>query len=132
MNNEKVARLIRQSIAALSEALREVEPGGADAKHKGELEKIQGVVCRKFGATWEDLLSNKRSDALTDARQLAMYVARKCTTLSLPEIATAFNRTHVALICGVKQCEKRLNRESRETGREILKEFGYDINDVMA
>lgn len=132
MDNEKVARLIRQSIAALSEALCEVEPGGADAKHKGELEKIQGVVCRKFGVTWEDLLSNKRSDALTDARQLAMYVARKCTTLSLPEIATAFNRTHVALICGVKQCEKRLNRESRETVREILKEFGYDVNDVMA
>ena len=132
MDNEKVARLIRQGIAALSEALYEVEPGGADAKHKGELERIQGVACRKFGVTWEDLLSNKRSDALTDARQLAMYVARKCTTLSLPEIATAFNRTHVALICGVKQCEKRLNRESRETVREILKEFGYDINDVMA
>ena len=131
MDNEKVARLIRQGIAALSEALCEVEPGGADAKHKGELEKIQGVVCRKFGVTWEDLLSNKRSDALTDARQLAMYVARKCTTLSLPEIATAFNRTHVALICGVKQCEKRLSRESRETVREILKEFGYDINDVL-
>ena len=32
----------------------------------------------------------------------------------------------------VKQCEKRLSRESRETVREILKEFGYDINDVMA
>ena len=132
MNNEKVARLIRQSIAALSEALREVEPGGVDAKHKGELEKIQGVACRKFGVTWEDLLLNKRSDALTDARQLAMYVARKCTTLSLPTIAAAFNRTHAAVIVGAKECEKRLSRESRETVREILKEFGYDINDVMA
>ena len=132
MNNEKVARLIRQSIAALGEALREVELGGADAKHKGELEKIHGVACRKFGVTWEDLLSNKRSDALTDARQLAMYVARKCTTLSLPTIAAAFNRTHAAVIVGVKECEKRLSRESRETVREILKEFGYDINDVMA
>ena len=132
MDNEKVARLIRQGIAALSEALCEVEPGGADAKHKGELERIQGVACRKFGVTWEDLLSNKRSDALTDARQLAMYVARKCTTLSLPTIAASFNRTHAAVIVGVKQCEKRLSRESRETVREILKEFGYDINDVMA
>ena len=132
MNNEKVARLIRQGFAALSEALREVEPGGADAKHKRELEKIQGVACRKFGVTWENLLSNKRSDALTDARQLAMYVARKCTTLSLPTIAAAFNRTHAAVIVGVKECEKRLSRESRETVREIMKEFGYDINDVMA
>lgn len=132
MDNEKVARLIRRGIAALSEALCEVEPGGADAKHKGELERIQGVACRKFGVTWEDLLSNKRSDALTDARQLAMYVARKCTTLSLPEIATAFNRTHVALICGVKQCEKRLSRESWAMRKSIMKEFGYDINDVMA
>ena len=132
MDNEKVVRLIRQGIAALGEALCEVEPGGADAKHKGELEKIQGVACRKFGVTWEDLLSNKRSDALTDARQLAMYVARKCTTLSLPTIAESFNRTHAAVIVGVKQCEKRLSRESRETVREIMKEFGYDINDVMA
>ena len=132
MDNEKVARLIRQGIAALSEALYEVEPGGADAKHKGELERIQGVACRKFGVTWEDLLSNKRSDALTDARQLAMYVARKCTTLSLPEIATAFNRTHAAVIVGVKQCEKRLCRESLAMRKSIMKEFGYDINDVMA
>ena len=37
-----------------------------------------------------------------------------------------------AVIVGVKECEKRLSRESRETVREILKEFGYDINDVMA
>ena len=132
MDNEKVARLIRQGIAALSEALCEVEPGGADEKHKGELEKIQGVVCRKFGVTWEDLLSNKRSDALTDARQLAMYVARKCTTLSLPTIAASFNRTHAAVIVGVKQCEKRLCRESWAMRKSIMKEFGYDINDVMA
>lgn len=47
-------------------------------------------------------------------------------------IAAAFNRTHAAVIVGVKECEKRLSRESRETVREILKEFGYDINDVMA
>ena len=51
MNNEKVARLIRQSIAALSEALREVELGGADAKHKGELEKILAALgCEKGDA----------------------------------------------------------------------------------
>ena len=128
MDNEKVARLIRQGIAAL----REVEPGGADAEHEGELEKIQGVACRKFGVTREDLLSDKRSDALTDARQLAMYVARKCTTLSLPTIAASFNRTHVAVIIGVKQCEKRLGRESLAMRESIMKEFGYDINDVMA
>ena len=52
--------------------------------------------------------------------------ARKCTTLSLPTIAASFNRTHVAVIVGVKEREKRLSRESRETVREILKEFGYD------
>ena len=33
MDNEKIARLIRQCIAALSEVLCEVEPGGADVKH---------------------------------------------------------------------------------------------------
>ena len=112
--------------------MRDKQTGWVDANFNDELEKIQDVACRKFGVTREDLLSNKRSDALTEARQLAMYVARKCTTLSLPTIAASFNRTHVAVIVGVKQCEKRLNRESRETVREILKEFGYDINDVMA
>lgn len=71
-------------------------------------------------------------DALTDARQLAMYVARKCTTLSLPTIAASFNRTHAAVIVGVKQCEKRLCRESWAMRKSIMKEFGYDINDVMA
>ena len=32
----------------------------------------------------------------------------------------------------VKQCEKCLNRELRESVSDILREFGCDINDVMA
>lgn len=47
MDNEKVARLIRQGIAALSEALYEVEPGGADVRNiKASLKgfKVSRVV----------------------------------------------------------------------------------------
>ena len=45
---------------------------------------------------------------VADARGLAIYLARKCTSNSLPDIAGFFNRTHAAILFKVHEIRNRL------------------------
>ena len=54
-------------------------------------DKVIKEVSREFNVSEEDILSKKRMEAITFARQIAMYVMREVTDLSLPEIGQTFN-----------------------------------------
>ncbi len=75
------------------------------------LKEIQEVVAKKYSVTIEQILSSERTQSIVTPRQLAMYIARKFTTKSLPEIATVFDKTHATVVHGVKTIEKRLDVE---------------------
>ncbi|MCA1713545.1 MAG: chromosomal replication initiator protein DnaA, partial [Actinobacteria bacterium] len=59
---------------------------------------IQDEVARFFDITVEDLCSTSRSRQLVTARQIAMYLVRELTDLSLPRIGRAFNRDHTTVM----------------------------------
>lgn len=100
---------------------------------KLNIEEIQAVVAKKYSVTITQILSSERTQSIVTPRQLAMYIARKFTTKSLPEIAKLFEKTHATIIHGVKNIEKRLDVESdlKATLAEILSEFGYNLSDKM-
>ena len=79
---------------------------------KLNIEEIQAVVAKKYSVTITQILSAERTQSIVTPRQLAMYIARKFTTKSLPEIAKLFEKTHATIIHGVKNIEKRLDVES--------------------
>lgn len=56
------------------------------------IRNIQLDVCRKYGFTLEDLLSEKRAPKLTKARHEAIHRADAETNKSPSEIARAFHR----------------------------------------
>jgi chromosomal replication initiation ATPase DnaA len=62
-----------------------------------------------------------------------MYISRKFTTKSLPEIAKRFDNTHATIIHGVKSIKERLDVEEdlKATLSEILSEFGYKMSDTL-
>ena len=67
------------------------------------VDKIQNVVSNYFNISLNDMLSQRRSRPLARPRQLAMYLAKKMTTRSLPEIGRRFaNRDHTTVIHAVK------------------------------
>ena len=66
------------------------------------LEAIQDAVCGASGLRRADLLSNSRSPRVARPRQLAMYLARELTSLSLAEIARAFDRDHTTVMHAVR------------------------------
>ena len=100
---------------------------------KLNIEEIQAVVAKKYAVTITQILSSERTQSIVTPRQLAMYIARKFTTKSLPEIAKLFEKTHATIIHGVKNIEKRLDVEAdlKATLAEILSEFGYNLSDKM-
>ena len=100
---------------------------------KLNIEEIQAVVAKKYSVTIAQILSAERTQSIVTPRQLAMYIARKFTTKSLPEIAKLFEKTNATIIHGVKNIEKRLDVESdlKATLAEILSEFGYNLSDKM-
>ena len=62
-----------------------------------------------------------------------MYISRKFTTRSLPEIAKNFEKSHATIIHGVKNISKRLDVEPelRATLEEILSDLGCSMKDMV-
>ena len=68
------------------------------------IENIQKTVASFFQISMQDLLSPRRSRSLARPRQIAMYLAKKYTSKSLPDIGRKFsNRDHTTVIHAVKK-----------------------------
>ena len=95
------------------------------------IEEIQTAVAKKYNVSIAQILSSERTQSIVTPRQLSMYIARKFTTRSLPEIAKFFDKTHATIIHGVRNIEKRMDVEDdlKATLAEILSEFGYKLSD---
>ena len=83
------------------------------------VDKIQNVVSNFFNIPLAEMLSQRRSRPLARARQIAMYLAKKMTTRSLPEIGRRFaNRDHTTVIHAVKTIT-RLSEKDDEMRKNI-------------
>ena len=86
------------------------------------IEKIQNVTSNFFTINLDEMLSQRRSRPLARPRQVAMYLAKKLTTRSLPEIGRKFaNRDHTTVIHAVKTIAKLMegNDELKKNVEEI-------------
>ncbi|MDB9752246.1 chromosomal replication initiator protein DnaA [Pelagibacteraceae bacterium] len=83
------------------------------------VDKIQNVVSNYYNIPLSDMLSQRRSRPLARPRQIAMYLAKKMTTRSLPEIGRRFaNRDHTTVIHAVKTIT-RLSEQDDEMKKGI-------------
>tara|TARA_B100000963_G_scaffold341120_1_gene340486 strand:- start:1357 stop:2748 length:1392 start_codon:yes stop_codon:yes gene_type:complete len=83
------------------------------------VDKIQNVVSNYFNIALSEMLSQRRSRPLARPRQIAMYLAKKMTTRSLPEIGRRFaNRDHTTVIHAVKTIT-RLSEHDDEMKKNI-------------
>ncbi len=83
------------------------------------VDKIQNTVSNYFNIPLTEMLSQRRSRPLARPRQVAMYLAKKMTTRSLPEIGRRFaNRDHTTVIHAVKTIT-RLSEKDDEMKKNI-------------
>ncbi|ATB29874.1 chromosomal replication initiator protein DnaA [Melittangium boletus] len=83
-----------------------------------DVEGIQKEVARYYKVPVEALKEDRRHKALAHARQVAMYLSRKLTKGSFPEIAARFGKDHSTVISAVRKVEKL-----RETDAGVKREL---------
>lgn len=88
------------------------------------IDKILSEVSRTFNVTVEDLKSAKQSAAVSKARQIAIFIVRDITQMSMANIGDEFGgRDHSTIVYAIKKIEKNLNKDTylKETVDDIIK-----------
>ena len=77
-------------------------------------DRILRAVCQHFEVTTADLCSPRRPQALSFARQTAMFLLRERTELSLSEIGGVLGgRDHTTILHGIRKIEAGATGDSR-------------------
>ena len=66
---------------------------------------IISEVCRFYGIEEQVLRGTQKNKNTAEARQLSMYLIRKMTNLSLPDIGREFGRDHSTVIHSIRKIE---------------------------
>lgn len=92
------------------------------------IDKIIEFICTTYKLKLEDILSHKRSKDIAEPRQIAMYLCRELTDISLPRIGNKFGRDHTTVI---HACEKitKLRKEDKNFNRQLEK-YEQDIRNT--
>ena len=89
---------------------------------------IQRMVADYFDLRLTDMSSKRRPRSVSAPRQVAMFLCRKLTRSSLPEIANSFGKTHATVVHACKTIQDRIQveEELRNSVREITRKLGRD------
>ncbi len=83
------------------------------------IDHIQKEVCEYYGLRKIDIKAKKRTKEIALPRQVAMYISKKLTDLSLSDIGREFGgKDHATVIYACKQIEKK--RESNDSFNRIV------------
>lgn len=76
-------------------------------------EDIQRLVAHYYGVKRTEILSERRTAKVVKARQVAMYLTKKLTSRSLPEIGRRFGgRDHTTVLHAVRKIEGLVARDT--------------------
>lgn len=76
------------------------------------IDKIQKEVAEYFRVSVADLKARRRNRNIILPRQIAMYMSRKLTNSSLPEIGSAFGgKDHTTVLHACKKIEKQIQAD---------------------
>ena len=85
-------------------------------------EYILSIVANYFDVTSDEILSSKRSQEISYARQIAMYLLREFTNMSLPKIGQELGgRNHATIVSGIKKIKECLEKD--EDTKKIVEEL---------
>ncbi len=75
-----------------------------------KIDDILKLVSKHFGISRNDILSQRRHRSIVWPRQVGMYLSKKLTSRSLPEIGRRFGgRDHTTVLHAIRKIERELN-----------------------
>ncbi len=99
---------IAQAEHIIRDLMRGLEP------KRIKIEDILRTVSKHFGVSRADILSQRRHRSIVWPRQIGMYLAKKLTGRSLPEIGRRFGgRDHTTVLHAIRKIDRELEGNSR-------------------
>jgi chromosomal replication initiator protein len=101
-----------------SELIAEVIPRASRSAQATSVEEIQQQVAERFGISRAELIGTSRAATPLRARQVAIYLTREMTDLSLPQIGRLYGgRDHSTVLNSLHRIEARLGEDEALTTR---------------
>ena len=91
---------------------------------------IISQVCKFYSVDEAALRGTQRTRGIADARQMAMYLVRKLTNLSLPDIGQEFNRDHATVLHGIRKVEASI-KSGDDNLRNNVRDITANINSCL-
>ena len=89
-------------------------------------DSIKKAVCKHYSIKLSEMESSKRTKALAFPRQIAMYLCRDLTDLSLPKIGENFgNRDHTTVLYACDKIHEEMQKD------EQLKESVFFLKNII-
>ncbi|HGG0418654.1 chromosomal replication initiator protein DnaA [Clostridium botulinum] len=113
------------SVDLASEALKDII--SSKQTRQVTIDIIQEVVANYYNLKIEELKSARRTRNIAFPRQIAMYLSRKLTDMSLPKIGEEFGgRDHTTVIHAYEKISNNLKKD--ESLQNAIKELNKRIN----
>ena len=91
---------------------------------------IISQVCKFYSIDDDVLRSTLRNKITTEARQMAVYLVRKLTNLSLPDIGKEFNRDHATILHSIRKVESSI-KGGNTTLQNNIRDITANINSCL-
>ncbi|EDS76934.1 chromosomal replication initiator protein DnaA [Clostridium massiliodielmoense] len=112
------------SVDLAAEALKDII--SSEQNKQVTIELIQDIVCNYFNLKIQELKSSRRTRNIAFPRQIAMYLSRKLTDMSLPKIGEEFGgRDHTTVIHAYEKISNILKKD--ESLRNVIDDLNKKI-----
>lgn len=91
---------------------------------------IISQVCKFYSIEESVLRGTLKNKGTAEARQTAMYLIRKLTNLSLPDIGKEFNKDHTSILYSIRKVEDAL-KKGNEQLRDNIRDITANINSSL-
>ncbi|MBE6927829.1 MAG: chromosomal replication initiator protein DnaA [Ruminococcaceae bacterium] len=115
-------------IGAVSRAIKDMFKGKVQAVPTPDL--IISEVCRFYSIEESVLRSTAKNKNTSEARQIAMYLIRKMTVLSLPDIAKEFGKNHTTVLYAIRRVEEEIGTASNGL-QDNIRDIQSNINNRL-
>lgn len=103
-----------------------------DQKEDPTCQDVQRVVAEEFDLRLADMTSKERPQKVAMPRQIAMFLCRQLTRLSLPDIGKEFGKSHATVIHACKTVPGRMeiDRDIHRHVENILAKLGRSMDEL--
>ena len=91
---------------------------------------IISQVCKFYSVDEEKLRGTQKTKGISEARQVAMYLIRKLTNLSLPDIGKEFAKDHSTVLYAIRKVEVAL-KSGDENLQNNIRDITANINSCL-